>query len=102
VSTITFKPEANFYTDEHKAVLALKAEKIASVKIKKAKRDKIRKSMDSATSEPTLTSRLGDLIARRTPTPPTPLDVQLREVQIEIRDEEDDLTFLDGKDKPSG
>jgi hypothetical protein len=99
MSNITFKPEANYYSDDHKAVRALTAEKPANIKTKKAKRDKILKSMDNESSEPTLTARLDDLIARRVSTPPTPLDVQLREVQIEIRDEEDDLIFLDGKEK---
>jgi hypothetical protein len=95
VSNITFKPIETFRNNDHKAVRGLKAEKIAGGKIKKAKRGKIQKSMSSDEStDPNLASRLADLIAGRKPAVPTPLDVQLREIQIEIRNNEDDISFL--------
>lgn len=98
--SITFKPTDKFRTDDHKAVKARTVEKNANGKTLRTERDKIQKSIIAEESnDPNLATRLADLIAGRKPTVPTPFDVRLREVQIKIRDNDDDLDFLAGKDK---
>jgi hypothetical protein len=97
---INFKPEANYYSEDHKALLARTAELNPNGKTLRAKRDKIQKSIaNDESDDPNLKTRLADIIAGRSPTPPTPWDVRLREVQIEIRTNEDNLDFLAGKEK---
>jgi hypothetical protein len=98
--TITFKPIATFRNEDHKALLARTAELNAKGKTLRVKRDAINKSIaNDESDDPNLKTRLADIIAGRSPMPPTPWDVRLREVQIEIRTNEDDLDFLEGKSK---
>jgi hypothetical protein len=98
--TITFKDKAKFRADDHNAVLARITERDATGKTLRAERDAIQRSMaNEESTDPNLASRLTDLIAGRKPAVPTPWDVRLREVQIKIRDNDDDIDFLAGKAK---
>jgi hypothetical protein len=100
VSAITLKPTATFRSDDHKAVLGRITELNAKGKTLRAKRESTNRSIaNEESNDPNLKSRLSDLIAGRSPAPPTPWDVRLREVEIEIRDNEDDIEFLSGKDR---
>jgi hypothetical protein len=98
--SISFKLISKFRSDDHQAVLARIAELNAKGKALRAKRDSINKSIaNDESSDPNLKTRLSDLISGRSPTPPTPWDVQLHAVKVEIRDNDDDLDFLAGKAK---
>jgi hypothetical protein len=97
---ITFQQTSKFRTEDHKAVLALTAERDKTGKALRAQRDAFQKSMaNDESTDSNLASRLTDLIAGRKPAMPTPWDVRLREVQIKLRDNDDDLDFLAGKAK---
>jgi hypothetical protein len=98
--TITFKPIDKFRADDHKALLASTANLEKLRKAECAERDKVQKSIaDEESNDPNLATRLTDLIAGRKPTVPTPFDVRLREVQVKIRDIDNDLDFLAAKEK---
>jgi hypothetical protein len=95
---IVFKPTAKFRTEDHNAVLARITERNAKGRTLRAKDAAIQKSIDNEESnDPNLKSRLSDLISGRSPTPPTPWEVQRHAVKVEIQDNDDDLDFLSAK-----
>jgi hypothetical protein len=98
---IEFKSIESYFTEDDKAVIANTAKLNANGKTQRAKRDALTARIDKGetASGPNITSRIANLIEGKPVGEVASLEAQRLEILYGIRDNEDALDYLAGKEK---
>jgi hypothetical protein len=99
--SIQFKPIESFFSDDDKAILANTAKLNANGKALRAKRDALTARIDKGETPtgPDIKARIASLIDGKPVAEVASLEAQRLEVLYAIRDNEDALDYLAGKEK---